>query len=241
MSFNHLDFIYSKENELHEHLINDFNLRNANDRTLHIIDNYNVKTLSDRNTINFYNDSFRDTYIEQIIFYHQVNLDEDDLNEIRDLSRRLDLNFEELISFVSIFHSKSISRNKGIIKELDLLAHRQKYPWNHFKSTKDFMSSFERININVKIHPYKAFSKNYIHGRYWININPNVQKGYLVDGSLNSYPNALIIAQSMDEENYSIIHSVLTHILNEKSADFIELGINHLDRIYNKICDYFRN
>lgn len=239
MSINN-NFLHTEKNELHEHLIKDFNLINATDKTLHIIDNYNVKTLYDQTSVDFYRDSFRETYINQIIFYNQVDLNENDLDEIHNLSNRLDLNFEELISFVSIFRSKS-KDNKPIIEELKLLVRRTKYPWAHFKSTVNFMNCFREIGINVKIHPYQAFTKNYIHGRYWINIDPNIKKGCLVDGSLNCYPNALIIAQKMDEENYDIISKILFNIIDEKSNNFIELNLDNLNGIYLKICDYLQN
>ena len=237
MSFTQLDFVTSCKDELHKHLKEDFNLNQAKDKTLHIIDNYNIKTLKGK-SVNFYYNSFKDTSITQIIFYYQVNFKDKDLTNIKNLSRKIDVSFEDLTSFISIFCSKS-KDNYNFEENLLLLASNESNAYTCFKNVKNFMERFKKIGINVKIHPYDAFSKNYIHGRYWINVDPSVRKGTLVDGSLNCYPNALILAQIMDEENYRIISNVLSEIRYEKSTDFIELDLDGLKEIYYKICNYF--
>ena len=240
MSFTQLDFVTSCKDELHKHLKEDFNLSQAKDKTLHIIDNYNIKTLEE-DSAEFYYNSFKGTGILQIIFYHQVKFYEEDKPKIENLSREIGVSFKDLASFISLFYSKSKDKNYNFEEMLLSLANNKNNPFKYFKNNKNFMERFREIGINVKIHPYEAFPENYIHGRYWISVDPSVRKGTLVDGSLNCYPNALILAQIMDEENYRIISNVLSQIRNERSTDFIELDLDGLKKIFLKIRDYFRN
>ena len=233
MSFNTNSFLIDSDEGLHFHLINDLNLFEARDKTLNIIDNYYVKKLSDK-AKRFYLDSFRNTGINKIVFYFEANINKNDKNIIEDLSRLADEPYNVFLSFITIFYSNSCGKKKFLDK-LEALTIDCSDVSNELMNIIDFSKELSNIGIEVKFQPYKSFSSNYIHGRYWINQDIDVKKGYIVDGSLNTYPKGLIIAQVMDDENYNIINSVLNKIKNERKNGFGELDIYDLNRIYNKI------
>lgn len=233
MSNSRFNFLYNKNNELHNHLIKDFNLAYAEDKILHIIDNYHVKNISGK-ALQFYVNAFSNTGIRKIIFYYEVNLNKKDLELINDLSRDFNLPHDMLLSFITIFHSKS-NRSKKLFDKLESLSKSNKTILKELDSIINFFEKLHNIGIEVKLQPYKTFPTNYIHGRYWINLDSNIHKGYIVDGSLNTYPNGLIIAQVMDNENYQIVSDVLHEIISNRKSDFVELEINDLTWMYEEI------
>ena len=233
MSVNRLDFIFNKKNELHNHLVKDFNITYAEDKTLHIIDNYHVKNIAD-NDLGFYLDNFNNTGIRKIIFYYEVKLNNKDLKLIEDLSKEFELPYKTLLSFITIFHSNS-KRSKKLFDKLESLSDDNSSILKELYSIINFVEKLGSIGIEVKLQPYESFPKNYIHGRYWVNLDPNIQKGYIVDGSLNTYPKGLIIGQLMDKENYDVISDVLNEIISKRTNDFDELGFDELTDMYKKI------
>ena len=233
MSINHLNFIFNKKNELHSHLVKDFGIAYAEDKILHIIDNYHVKNIDD-NALRYYLDSFNNTGIRKLIFYYEVKLSNRDLKLIEDLSKEFEIPYKTLLSFITIFHSNS-KRSKKLFDKLGSLSDDNSIILKELDSIINFVEKLGNIGIEVKLQPYESFPKNYIHGRYWVNLDSNIQKGYIVDGSLNTYPKGLIIAQLMDKENYDVISDVLSEIISNRINDFDELGFDELTDMYKDI------
>ena len=84
----------------------------------------------------------------------------------------------------------------------------------------------DSIGITVTLHPYSSLDFDPpFHGRYWLTDN----KGYIVDGSLQTYPTGRVFAQLMDDENFEIIkHLLFDRCILHNANDFDKLTLDDL-------------
>jgi len=84
-----------------------------------------------------------------------------------------------------------------------------------------FIDDFSKFNISCEFIVYPTSNvRPAFHGRYWLSSSG----GLIVDGSLNTTENSLVLAQVMDAENYWLVR--------ERTEEMINYGAGaiHYDR-----------
>ena len=91
------------------------------------------------------------------------------------------------------------------------------------------------IGITVTLQPYSSLNfKPPFHGRYWL----TDEKGYIVDGSMQTYDSGLIFAQLMDEENFDRIRQLFNTHISNNANEFNPLTYDDLHDIRYRIHPY---
>ncbi len=224
------------------HLTKDGFFQNGVDY-LNIIDDYSTKGIKD-NAIDFYINGFKNTGVHNINIYYQIRPINPNLNGvISNVSRITRVNsITRITSFLTFILNTVSSRGSADGCDSSLIAKIAKaYSSDYNKTnniiitTERFVNAFRLNGINVVFRPYSSLGFNPpFHGRYWINEN----KGYIVDGSLNTYSSGRIFAQLMDQENFSIISDLLKNNVEPNRAGFSELRIEDLLDIHQKFIRY---
>lgn len=193
----------------------------VNNDTLTIIDDYNIVDIKD-DAISFYKDSFRYTGVRNIRIYFQIKPVKDKrMEEIRDLAHSLGINDNKFLTFC-VFLIKGFYPKHDYIQQI-VFKKKNKYKLN---KAIDFIYTMDSIGITVTLHPYSSLDFDPpFHGRYWLTDN----KGYIVDGSLQTYPTGRVFAQLMDDENFEIIkHLLFDRCILHNANDFDKLTLDDL-------------
>ena len=167
-------------------------------QTLNIIDDYNILDIKD-DAIAFYVKSFNGLGVKNINIYFQVKfVTQQRRNEIEEIcSEHEGINQNKLLAFC-LFIKKGLYPNRKRIKEIVFTNANLK----KVNRALVFIKEMKSVGITITLYPYYSFNINpSFHGRYWI----TEEKGYIVDGSLQTYSTGMIFAQLMDDVNFKII------------------------------------
>ena len=221
---------------LHNHLKRD--LKHLDNGTLFIIDSYNIKDLSN-DVIDFYVNSFNNLNIRRIEFYYEVKYYEKSFpkESINNLTNSIDINSKILISFLGLLFNSLNIKDSNFNNRLKEKYFKKQENYDPFENTLKLIQRLSNIEIIFK--PYKILNNDYhVHGRYWFGYENNELKGYIVDGSLNTVSNNIVIAQAMDSENANIIGTLFKDKINLNQIDLINLTSNDIHDINEKIKAY---
>lgn len=226
-----------KGNTLHNNLIMD-SFFNRNEHSLYIIDDYHTKDITPE-AINFFREGFQNTGLSSITIFYQIKaINQNTQFQIENLSTILGIEYDEFSSFLVFLLTSINSKNRNV----ESLEEKLRYQYCKRKaeqtinSTLDFISSMNQVGIDIQYQAYNSLNfKPPFHGRYWINKN----KGYIVDGSLNTYTKGKIFAQKMDEENFSIISNLMNDEILPKARQYQPLTRQRIDEIHNLLMRYF--
>lgn len=201
---NTIDGTSLRSNLIHDHFFGEHNNK------LTIIDDYNIVDIKD-GAVDFYIESFEGVGVTNIKIYFQVKaISKERRQEINNLAHTYGLDSNKLLGYC-VFVKKGFSQ-RGSIKEL---VFSQKSSEKVDKALY-FINRMAEIGITVTLQPYSSLNfKPPFHGRYWL----TDEKGYIVDGSMQTYGSGLIFAQLMDAENFDRIRQLFnTHISNNANA-----------------------
>lgn len=220
-------------NTLHNHLIQDGFFNNGVD-SLSIIDDYHTKGIN-LEAIYFFQEAFRNTGLRKITIYYQIKQiwpnTAYQINKLADESR---INHNELSSFL-VFILTSVNSKTGTLKENLTDIYRKGISDRTIQSSLHFIDAMSQVSIEVNYQPYNSLNfKPPFHGRYWINQN----KGYIVDGSLDTYTKGKIFAQKMDEENFNIISSLMSNDIRRSTGSYDVLTGQRIKEIHNLLTRY---
>lgn len=213
-----------RSNLIHDQFFGEHN------NTLTIIDDYNIVDIKD-GAVNFYIESFEGVGVTNIDIYFQVKkISKKRRQEINNLAHTYGLDSNKLLCYC-VFVKKGLYPKQVPIKEL---VFSQKSSEKVDKAL-NFINSMAEIGITVTLQPYSSLNfKPPFHGRYWL----TDEKGYIVDGSMQTYGSGLIFAQLMDVENFDRIRQLFnTHIKNNANA-FERLTYDDLHDIRYRIHPY---
>lgn len=194
-----------RSNLIHDHFFGEHNNK------LTIIDDYNIVDIKD-DAVDFYIESFEGVGVTNIKIYFQVKaISEERRQEINNLAHKYGLDSNKLLCYC-VFVKKGLYPKRFPIEEL---VFSQK-PSEKVDKALNFINSMKEIGITVTLQPYSSLNfKPPFHGRYWL----TDEKGYIVDGSMQTYGSGLIFAQLMDAENFNRIRQLFnTHISNNANA-----------------------
>ena len=216
-----MQILISDATDLKTHLKED-GFFNCGD-TLHIIDNYNILNIKPK-AIDFYEKNFSETGCRNIIFYMEVeNMKK--INKSKDLSSMFPI---ELL----YFFKKALGNSCGI-KELLFNLETQNYNelLESLEGVINFMERMKNKGINVYIQLYKLKKADLkFHGRYWLSSLKDNFVGYMVDGSLNTYPTSMILAQLLNDDNHDILREMIYLELKPGCSYFKQISFDDLNR-----------
>ena len=225
-NYENLTYLMFKENDLRNNLIQDGFFKNNGE--LHIIDNYNILYINDK-AIQFYVENFVGTGCTRIIFYMEVK-DTDNLKKYTGLIKK----YGEEIAYLL----RRLYGGKNKTKEFlsDMLTNNFSKVIDKLDPAIEFMKRMKDNNIDVYIKLYKLKQGDLkLHGRYWLSSidYKGDFKAYMVDGSLNTYPHSLILAQLMNRENRKILKEYLEKELIISANGFNLIGLEDLKPLKN--------
>lgn len=235
-----LNFKFSK-NILNENLKEDF--KHLDDGTLYIIDSYNIKDLSDE-IINFYIDAFKNTNIRRIEFYYEAKeISLMPINKIRTLSNELNIDFDLLCSFLGYLFNSFNIKEKDFDSKIRGKYKRKGNPYDPLKNAiKLIRGLISKDNIEVVFKAYVMPKDDYhIHGRYWVGYEKHNLLGYIVDGSLNTVENNVVLAQLMNDINCNIIANIFENKIQKSSKKFKQLNLENIENINETLKNFFQN
>jgi len=223
-------------NTLHNHLRND-GFFDENEHTLSIIDDYHTKDITPE-AIEFFREGFNDTGLQTITIYYQIKKIWDNTDiQIRDLSRDIGIEYNELKSFLVFLLTNVNCKNGQYLGNKLQRLYYEGADERIVRSTLNFISAMQTANITVEYQPYDSLNfQPPFHGRYWINRN----KGYIVDGSLDTYTHGRIFAQEMDDDNFSLISNLMRTEVNNRARAFNRLNGQRINEINEILKRYYR-
>ena len=210
-----------KDNDLRNNLIKDNFFEYSG--VIHIIDNYNIFSISDEAT-EFYVDNFVGTGCSKIIFYMEVQ----EINYLKKYSELFRIYKKDIIYLFRKLYGRK-NKTEDFIN--DMLNGDFNKVTDKLNPAIKFMEKMNDNGIDVYIKLYKLKQKDLkFHGRYWLSsFDDDCDfKAYMVDGSLNTYPKSLILAQLMDCENKKIFKEYLNKELIIGTNGFGPIGLNDL-------------
>lgn len=221
-------------NTLHNHLIDDGFFVNGVNYLL-IIDDYHTKDIK-QDAIEFYREAFQGVGLRTITIYYQIKkIWDETMDDIYYLSNQLNINQNELITFL-VFLLTSVNSNNGPLESRLTEIYSRGTANRQIQSSLQFIDAMESIGINVRYKPYTSLRfKPPFHGRYWINQNA----GYIVDGSLNTFTNGRVFAQKMDTENFNIISNLMNNEIKQRAEQYSVLTGQRIIEIHTLLTHYF--
>lgn len=213
-----------RSNLIHDHFFGEHNNK------LTIIDDYNIVDIKD-SAVDFYIESFEGVGVTNIKIYFQVKaISEERRQEINNLAHTYELDSNKLLCYC-VFVKKGFPKRGRPIKEL---VFSQKSSEKVDKALY-FINRMAEIGITVTLQPYSSLNfKPPFHGRYWL----TDEKGYIVDGSMQTYGSGLIFAQLMDEENFDRIRQLFNTHISNNANEFNLLTYDDLHDIRYRIHPY---
>lgn len=211
-----------KDNEaLHNALTKMFE-QGDNNTILHIIDDYNIDYKTVNETIEYFvKEINRIEKIKKIRIY--VQTDKYDLSTSNNQLMSIDNAFKKKLSCALAIFMKT----KKIYSSFKWYSADRAYD----KICK-FMSGFKGKTCEFVVYE-NLNTRPPFHGRYWLSAN----NGLIIDGSLNTVDERLVLAQEMDDVNFSIVKERLNSVLN--SGDDVRFDKNKLDDL-KKTYEYIR-
>ena len=95
-----------------------------------------------------------------------------------------------------------------------------------------FIEAFKEKGIQCSYLVYPKFKvKPPFHGRYWLSMT----SGFIVDGSINTAQNKMVLAQVMDEENYALIRVMTKNIIDCNEHTMDEYDQTKLENLYGSL------
>lgn len=213
-----------RSNLIHDHFFGEHNNK------LTIIDDYNIVDIKD-GAVDFYIESFEGVGVTNIKIYFQVKaISEERRQEINNLAHTYELDSNKLLCYC-VFVKEGFPKRGRPIKEL---VFSQKASEKVDKALY-FINRMAEIGITVTLQPYSSLNfKPPFHGRYWL----TDEKGYIVDGSMQTYGSGLIFAQLMDEENFDRIRQLFNTHISNNANEFNPLTYDDLHDIRYRIHPY---
>lgn len=176
--------------------------------TIHIIDCYSVLNISKGNYVKDFANSLAQIYcLKTIKIYMCRNYNEN-----------------EKCLYVFLTDPNRIKDNQKKIKAI-----KRNYS-NMLIFAKELVE--KGINCEYIIYKQTGLEPNIrtkkIHGRYWL----NEKSGLIVDGSINTSNDSVVLAQRMDKDNYDIIKDILDTIICQR--ELIKVDLNDLRNYYDE-------